>query len=246
MKILFVPVLFIFLLFGCQSVKVTDQSFSSERLIVQKLKDHVYLHTSYLQTQTFGKVSCNGMIVYDKNQAVIYDTPGDDSTSAQLIAWVKDQLHCKVVAIIPTHFHTDCLGGLAEFHRQGIPSYASLRTINLAEKMKYVVPQKSFDTSLELTVGNQKVLVDFPGEGHTRDNVIGYFPSEKVMFGGCLIKEVNAGKGNLEDANLAAWSQTVTNLKNKYADAEVVIPGHGKVGNTALLDYTVSLFAQPK
>lgn len=29
------------------------------------------------------------------------------------------------------------------------------------------------------------------------------------MFGGCLIKELDAGKGYLGDANVADWSSTV-------------------------------------
>lgn len=63
------------------------------------------------------------------------------------------------------------------------------------------LPQQGFDSFLELEVGGESVYVDFLGEGHTCDNVIGYFPLEDIMFGGCLIKEVGAGKGNLAEAN---------------------------------------------
>ncbi len=64
------------------------------------------------------------------------------------------------------------------------------------------------------------------------------------MFGGCLIKESGAGKGNLEDANTTDWSLTVTKLKEKYPTTKTVIPGHGKSGGTELLDYTIQLFQQ--
>lgn len=231
-----------FLFFGCKSAQVSDKSYTSDDIVIQKVRDNVYEHTTYLETEDFGKVPCNGMIVFDKKEAIIFDTPANDSISAALLNWVKDSLDCKVVAIIPTHFHNDCLGGLAEFHRRKIPSYALNRTIELAKTKKLVTPQNGFDDLLRLKVGNREVIAEFNGEGHTKDNIVGYFPSEKVMFGGCLIKEINAEKGNLEDANVNNWSETVSKLKEKYADTEVIIPGHGKSGDTTLLNYTIKLF----
>ncbi|WP_084165812.1 subclass B1 metallo-beta-lactamase [Dyadobacter crusticola] len=230
----------------CAASAVSAQSLKSENLIIEKVKDHVYQHITYLQTQSFGRVPCNGMIVYDKGEAIIFDTPVSDSTSAAVIDWVEANLKCKVKAVIATHFHEDCVAGLDAFHNRGIPSYATNKTITSAKNAKFKVPQNGFDDRLELTVGDRKVITEFNGEGHTRDNVIGYFPSEKAMFGGCLIKELNASKGNLADANVDDWSKTVSKIKTKYPDTQVVVPGHGAVGNSALLDYTIALFEVKK
>ncbi|RDC62750.1 subclass B1 metallo-beta-lactamase [Adhaeribacter pallidiroseus] len=232
-------------LMGCQSAKTNENpsNFTSENLRILKIGEQVYQHTSYLNTESFGKVDCNGMIVFDGKEAVIFNTTADDVSSAELINWVQNSLHCKIKAIIPTHFHADCLGGLAAFHQQGIPSYASNATIQLAQAKNVTVPKTGFADLLELKVGDKQVLTEFLGEGHTRDNVIGYFPSENMMFGGCLIKEVGAGKGNLEDANVSAWPATVNQLKAKYPDVKLIVPGHGKSGGTELLDYTVKLFS---
>ncbi|HEV7379538.1 MAG TPA: subclass B1 metallo-beta-lactamase, partial [Dyadobacter sp.] len=103
-------------------------------------------------------------------------------------------------------------------------------------------PQKGFSGLLELPVGREKVIAEFNGEGHTHDNVIGYFPAEKAMFGGCLIKELKAGKGFLGDANENEWPSTVRKVKSKYPDTKIVIPGHGATGDLKLLDYTITLF----
>lgn len=245
MKEHFFPYLFLFFT-AYAHAQAPDKSFTTDDLIVQKVSDHVYNHITYFKSETFGKVPCNGMIVFDQGEAVIFDTPVDDSTSARVIRWVEDSLHCKVKAIIATHFHEDCVGGLKAFHEHGIPSYATNKTIALTKDRKFPVPQKGFDDKLDLKVGKKAVTAAFYGEGHTRDNIIGYFPSEKVMFGGCLIKEMNAAKGNLADANVQAWPATVTKIKEKYADVKYVIPGHGKIGGTDLLDYTVKLFGDGK
>ena len=234
-----------FFIIGCNSSKITQkgQNNKSENLTFQKVADHVYQHTSFLDTDSFGKVPCNGMIVFDKKEAIIFDTPADNNTSLELISWVETNLHCKVKAIIPTHFHADCLGGLEAFHKRGIASYANNLTINIARSNNLTIPQNGFSDLLELQVGNKKVFAGYFGEGHTKDNVIGYYPEEKIMFGGCLIKELGAGKGNLDDANIMAWPLTVAKLKEKYPDTKV-IPGHGKLGGTELLDYTINLFTQ--
>jgi metallo-beta-lactamase class B len=238
-------VLVALLILGCKASdsKATHSVYTSETLLLTQLTPKVYQHTSYLQTQSFGKVACNGMVVIDQNEAVIFDTPADAATSLELIAWVEQDLKYTIKAIIPTHFHADCLGGLAEFHKKNIPSYANTLTITLAAGQQYTLPQNSFEKELLLMVGNQQVVAAFIGEGHTRDNIIGHVPQEKVLFGGCLVKEMGAGKGNLEDANVAAWPATMETLKQKYPEATLIIPGHGKAGDRGLLGYTQNLFA---
>ena len=216
--------------------------YKSKDLIVTRIAENSFLHTSFKQTNDFGYVPCNGLIVRNSNEVIIFDTPTNDKSSEELIKWIRDMLHCKINAIIPTHFHDDCLGGLKAFHENEIPSFAYFRTIELAKENSYVVPKNGFTDLLILKIGNEKIIAKFLGEGHTKDNIVGYFPSENVMFGGCLIKELNASEGYLGDANVADWSGTVRKVKNEFLNVKIVVPGHGKYGNGNLLDYTIKLF----
>ena len=102
----------------------------------------------------------------------------------------------------------------------------------------------TFDSYLILAIGDKKVYAEYFGEGHTKDNVIGYFPESNAIFGGCLIKSLGANKGYLGDANTDQWAGTVQQIKLKYPNAEIVIPGHGKPGGTELLEYTIKLFEE--
>lgn len=217
----------------------------SEQLIVTRISENAYIHTSYHQTNDFGNVPCNGLIVRDGAEVVIFDTPTKDAASEELIAWIEQQLHCRVKAVVPTHFHADCLGGLEAFHGHGIPSYAHAKTIALAAADSATVPQKAFTDSLVLMAGSERVLVRHFGEGHTVDNVVGYFAKEDVLFGGCLIKELDASKGYLGDANVDAWSGTVERVTRTYPQVKIVVPGHGRYGDRRLLDYTFGLFKTP-
>lgn len=225
-----------------QTTFIPKEVYKSNNLVVTQVTENTFKHTSFKQTTDFGNVPCNGLIVRNNNEVIIFDTPTSDSSSIELITWITQTLHGKINAIIPTHFHDDCLGGLHAFHQNNIPSYAYLNTITLAKENGLAVPQHSFNDSLVLTVGHEKIIATFFGEGHTKDNIVGYFPSENVLFGGCLIKELDANKGYLGDANIAAWSGTVEKVKKKYPNVKVVIPGHGAHGNQRLLDYTIQLF----
>ncbi len=249
MKAALKPLLFVllsFIFFGCEHKETSlfepKIIYQSDHLIITQISEHSFEHTSYLQTNDFGNVPCNGLIVTNNKEAVIFDTPTNDEGAAELIKWIKETLNYKINAVVATHFHNDCLGGLKAFHDQNISSYAYSKTIELAKENNFTVPQNSFDNSVTINVGNEKAIVKFFGEGHTKDNTVGYFPKENILFGGCLIKEIDATKGYLGDSNVEAWSATVQKIKEEYPEVKIVIPGHGKTGDDKLLDYTINLF----
>lgn len=225
------------------SLWAQQKSWELSNVIITQLTENTFVHTSFLQTNDFGKVPCNGLLVRSGSEVVILDTPTDDAGSKTLINWVQNTLHAKVKYIIPTHFHNDCLGGLQAFHDQGITSVANEKTIEFAKENKVVVPQKSFAHQTQLFFGTDQISLRYFGPGHTKDNVVGYFEKEAVLFGGCLIKELNATKGYLGDAVVGEWSASVGQVKNAFPKLQWVVPGHGKVGDVTLLDYTIQLFS---
>ena len=221
-----------------------DTIFNTENLILVRLSPHAFQHISYLNTDNFGRVECNGMVVLNDGQAVVFDTPTNDSSSEELINFLSQKLKLKIIAVIPTHFHDDCVGGMQTFNLYQVPAYANSMTIKLLKEKgnKYADYFKSFNDSLLLNVGDKSVIAKYFGEGHTKDNITGYFPADGILFGGCLVKELDAGKGFLGDANGKEWPSTVAKLKQEYPKARIVIPGHGKSGGLDLLNYTELLF----
>lgn len=232
-------ILMVFVLSGCKSNNHTYDNYESELLKIERVNENVFKHISYLDTKSYGKYPCNGMVYFNGNEAIIFDTPTNNKATTELINWIGKK---DIKAVVVTHFHVDCLGGLQKFHSNKIKSYATNKTIELAKEDNQTLPQNSFDQRLEFTIGNEIVIAEFFGQGHTKDNIIGYVPSEKTMFGGCLIKKLNAEKGNLTDANIADWPKTVEKIKRELPGIEIIIPGHGKSGGVELLDYTIGLF----
>ncbi len=240
MKNILPVILFVFILNACKDDKLVYQNYESDTLKIKQITENVFQHVSYLNTKNHGKYPCNGMIYINKNEAIIFDTPTNNKAAAELLNWIGEK---NIKAVVVTHFHIDCLGGLKEFHSKNIKSYATNKTIELAiNNNEKILPQNSFDKKLKFNIGGEIVYAKYFGEGHTKDNIVGVVPSEKTLFGGCLIKHLNAHKGNLADANTEDWSRTVKKIKREIPELEIVIPGHGKSGGMELLDYTINLF----
>lgn len=237
-------IIFSFIILSCSSQQ--SKKFIAKEIykniIITQISENAFMHTSFKQTNDFGNVPCNGLIVKNGNETIVFDTPTNNKSSEELIQWINKTLGAKINAIIPTHFHDDSLGGLQAFHNHTIPSYSYIKTAELARENNFVIPQNSFTEALTLKVGDKDVTAVFFGEGHTKDNIVGYFPSENILFGGCLLKELEASKGYLGDANVSAWSATVEKVKKKYPNVKIVVPGHGEYGDHTLIDYTINLF----
>ncbi len=232
----------IFLVYKGNNAQSAEEVYKSKDLKIIQLTENTFVHVSYLETEDYGKVGCNGLVFQNNGETAVFDTPVTNAASKELIDWIKEYLNSKVAAVIVTHSHEDCLGGLKVFHEAGITSYASQLTCEFAKEADQVVPKNSFKGKLSTKVGNERVQSLFFGEGHTKDNIIGYVPTENVLFGGCLIKAKGAGKGYIKESNLKEWPKTVKKVKSTLTDIKFVVPGHGKHGGTDLLDYTITMF----
>lgn len=226
---------FSFSLFG------QDEIYESEDLVIKRISEKTYLHISYLETEQWGKVACNGLFIMDGLEAVIMDSPVTEQAGKELINWIERD-GTKIKAVIINHHHVDCLGSLEVFHDQGISSFSSAITKELAEEEGVTTPHVGFEESFEIPVGSLMTIHSFFGSGHALGNIASYVVEENVLFGGCMIKSLKSGKGNLADADTLAWSATVERIRKTYPEIEIVVPGHGAAGGSELLDFTIEMF----
>jgi metallo-beta-lactamase class B len=166
----------------------------------------------------------------------------DEPTTIQLVNFIEDTLHAHIIGFVPNHWHADCIGGLKYLHSLGIKSYANKMTIDLAQKNGYTSPQHAFSDSLLLKLNEKDILCIYPGAAHSMDNIVVWIPSEKILFGGCMVKDLNAkNMGNYADGDLKAWPQTIKKVMDRFPTANIVIPGHGQIGGFDLLNHTYEL-----
>ena len=214
----------------------------SENIELVKLSENAYVHVSSSEISGYGLVQSNGLIFINGNEAFLFDTPVTESQTRELVNWIKGSLKLKIVGFAPNHWHSDCMGGLAYLKTQGIESYASNKTIEIAKAKNLPVPVHGFKDSLQLRLGNAQIMLYYLGAAHTSDNIVTWIPSERILFAGCMVKSLNSKDlGNTGDANLVAYPKTLNKLLNKFTSAKIVIPGHGDFGGIELIRRTKEL-----
>lgn len=232
-----------FFVMSC-TITSTKARLTTPALEIQPITQNAFIHLSYLDIPNYGKFPCNGMVYVKRGEAIVFDTPLDDSTSYQLINWIEKILKAEIKAVVVNHFHDDCLAGLQAFHNEGIPSYATNKTIQLAKKKGEIIPQHGFEEEKILEIGGEPIHNRFFGPAHAPDNIVSWIPGERLVFGGCMIKSLGSGKGNLADADTIQWPLTVQKIKDAYQQTKVVVPGHGAHGGQDLFDYTIKMFSK--
>lgn len=229
-----------------------------EELSVRTLAENTYLvvHEPFVAANVLVTKMPDGAVV-------ICSSPFETEASRALVRWIKATLKPTRIVAINTHFHFDGTGGNEAYRELGVETYASSLTQRLLKErglasrdstakefegverqrmlaMNVVLAEHTFDehAGIVFTFGGEEVRVIYPGPGHAPDNVIVFFPSRGVLFGGCMIKG-SATVGFIGDADLGHWEAAIDVARS--LGARVVIPGHGPVGGAELFDLTASV-----
>ena len=225
---------------------VPDMEKIADGVYVAQIGPGLWVHTTIGKLDDGSLYAANGALVEDGNHSVLIDAGWNPEQADALIGWAATTLKHPVASAYVTHFHNDRLGGAAALERRHIPVYANPATIELARSTHQVaIPDHPLSLRSTPTPIAKDALIFFPGAGHTKDNVVVYFPKEQVLFGGCFIKDSKSpGLGNLADADQAAWPASLDRTQAAFPQMATVIPGHGPM-NAHALTHTRDLLKQP-
>ena len=218
---------------------------SIKNLKIKKLSDNVYQHISFKKTESWGVVEASGLVVINGTEAHMIDTPWTTQATKELIEWIEAKgLTLKNTVV--THSHEDASYGLPLLNDFKIKTYAtSLTNKLLKSKKRETSSDEILSNTFELVDG--VVSVFYPGPGHAEDNIVVWLPKEKILFGGCFVKSLHAKNlGNLGDAVISEWPNSIQKVINRYPDIKLVVPGHGDVGDISLLTHTQKLALSAK
>lgn len=241
-----IPRFFIAFFIFCPFICMAQMIEVNKDIQVKKLSDKVYLYTAWTELGSWGRVGSNGLIVVDGGKAFLIDSPMHEEQTLILANWIKSALKANIESFVPGHWHDDCIGGLDYLNKQGVKTYAGKRTNDILKTKGLAEAKYSFTDSVSLHLNNIEIQCYYLGGGHAKDNIVMWIPSEKILFGGCQLKDVAAnGLGNTADASpLEEWFETVCKVEAKFPQAEIIVPGHGELGGSEILRQTKSVLTK--
>lgn len=251
--LLFVLILFSLSISGCSNKPEVSKGVNVEESFLKsgeddsnyvelsKIKDNIWLHTTYANYNG-SRTPSNGLIAISSKGIILIDTPWNNAQTKELIKLTKSVFKKDITLALITHAHEDRIGGIDTLIENNIDVRSTSLTAKQAEKNGFKKPEPKLDSDLIIDYGNINMEVFYPGEGHTVDNITVWFPQYKVLYGGCLIKSIDSTNiGNTSDANVKQWPISVKKVLEKYHEAKVVIPGHGKLGGVDSITHTLEL-----
>ncbi len=206
------------------------------------LQDSIFVHVTWIDSEQYGRFSCNGMLIVSNGEAVMIDTPMTNEQTRQITEYLSYKMNVKVKTFIAGHFHADCIGGLDYLQKEGVESIACRLTLDKCKAEGLPVPAIAFDTTYDFSFHGLPIQCRFYGAGHSFDNITVYLPEQQILFGGCMVKSARSrGLGNLSDAVVDEWDITLEKVRNAYPEIQTVVTGHGNIGGSELLNHTIEL-----
>jgi glyoxylase-like metal-dependent hydrolase (beta-lactamase superfamily II) len=214
-------------------------------LDIQELQPGIWVHTSWHEFSNGLRYPSNGLIVREDNSVLLIDTAWGVESTIDLLDWIDVELGLPVSAAIATHSHDDRMGGAPVLAERGIPLFANPLSIPLAISKGLPGPRSLGHLEPGGTVDFGAVEVFYPGPAHTVDNIMVWLPQSRLLVGGCAVKSADATTlGNVADADLDEWPESMRRAAEHYPDAGQVLPGHGHIGGLELLTHTAQLLEQ--
>lgn len=228
------------IIFFCLQAHMLAQA-NEPKLKIAHLTGGFYIYTTY-NTYEGSKIPANGMYIITGNGVVLFDTPWDTTQFQPLLDSIRFKHNKEVTICIATHWHSDRTDGLEYYRQKGIKTYTTRLTDELSRKNNKKRAEYLIDNDTIFNIGQYSFETYYPGQGHTEDNIVLWFPKEKILYGGCLIKGAEAENlGFLGDGNIFEYETTLRNVQKKYPDPKFIIVSHHDWNNINSLKHSIRM-----
>lgn len=181
----------------------------------------------------------NSLVFVGPNTVTVIGATFTPETAELLAKEIWKVTHKPITEVVNTNYHPDRAGGNAYWKRVGAQIVSTEMTYDLLKSdwikvvdwtrnaipsyphLPLVLPTKTYPGDFELQGGRIQAI--YLGPSHTPDGIFVYFPEEKVLYGGCILKEKI---GDLTFANVAEYPRTLHQLKELKLDIRTIVAGH--------------------
>jgi glyoxylase-like metal-dependent hydrolase (beta-lactamase superfamily II) len=216
----------------------------------EEIGDRVWAGRFAFLNQSIGLVASDG-------EALVVDTRSSRRQAAQILDDVRSIGVGPIAIAVNTHHHWDHAFGNHTFRPATIWGHVRC-AIRLPEELDRKAamaaehpgleedwrdlvldpPDRTFDETAYVDVGGRRVELRYLGRGHTDNDVVAFVPDAGIAFAGDLVEEGAPpffGHGFPLD-----WPETVGRVLELMR--EVVVPGHGEVGDRRFCEAQLAAF----
>lgn len=188
---------------------------------------------------------------------IVVDSRFTPKYAEEMMSGMRMRTDDDVLALLNTHFHCDHVFGNAVIPTDRIVSHerASEKLAQLGEGYVELIrknrpdlaeelvgtqlrlPTETFEDRIEFSLGAQTLDVRHPGvTAHTDGDITVRVPESKTLIAGDLV--FNSIVPVQRDGEISGLRQALVGLSEDNFD--IVIPGHGEVGGSELIDQQVA------
>ncbi len=232
--------------FSPSGINTSCAQVAKQGLTISGLTDNIFIYTTWQEVD--GKpYPANGMYAVTNEGVIMVDAPWDTMQVQPLLDSIQQRHNKKVILCIATHYHSDRTGGFNMLERNGVATWSSALTKLYCIKNNESVATHIFLNDTTFTLGDLTLITFYPGPAHAPDNIVVWFPAQKILYGGCMIKSTESGTlGNLADADVFSWPKSIHNIEKKYRKVNYVIPGHESWSSTNSIQHTLQMLKEYK
>jgi glyoxylase-like metal-dependent hydrolase (beta-lactamase superfamily II) len=204
-------------------------------------------------------ITNSSFIIGDRSVAVI-DTQVNLPSAEEFLRLLRSVTDKPIEYVINTHYHWDHTNGNALFKKEGATVVSSQLTkefmISRAERQKEFLagrgfelgndpflPERTFEGSLELDLGNMPLRLFFAGTAETDDATAIHVVKENVVMSGDTVMTGSfpifgqpVWDEGLQDDQWMRTIEKIISLKPAH-----IVPGHGELAHQAEIDWLIRI-----
>lgn len=195
----------------------------------------------------------NAAFVVTREGVLVFDALGSPALAEELIAAIGKITKQPIRTVVLSHYHADHVYGLQAFkargaeliaHAQG-QAYLQSETAALRlqasreqlapwidEQTRLVPADRWITGPMTLTMGGLDFQILPVGPAHTPEDLVVYVPKLKLLLAGDLV--FRGRVPFVGQADSGRWIEALDKLLS--FDAQLIVPGHGPLSNTARAD----------
>ncbi len=214
---------------------------SVPKLRITHLKGDFYIYETYNEYKG-NRIPASGMYLVTKAGVVLFDSPWDTTQFQPLLDSIQQRHHSPVTMCFATHFHSDRTAGLEYYRKLGIKTFTTIQTDEFSQARGMKRAEFLLKKDSVFMVGGYSFETFYPGPGHAPDNIVLWFPQQKILYGGCLVKSTeDEDLGNLGDADVKKYASSIEKVIRHCPNPAYVIPGHGDWTDKRSLQHTLRM-----